>query len=587
MFLLKGENNMLKRKSLALFLVVLLVLCTAGCGSARKKGKTKISFWAGISDANQSQYTEAIKKFNDAHSNIEVTLIPQSSDFSSNLSGALRGSNPPDVVMVEDKYFKQYVGEGYLTKLDNYIESNTDESFSLDEMWKSTTDRFSYDPESGYSGQGKNYYAVPSGNKPSIIYYNASLFKEQKVNIISVGEDELENYNQENGSKFLPHGFYVYDTAPASGLTARSDGKYYVFNNLIPMNWEELIELSKIFTKSYNSTSSSRYGFLNEWWFSFGWSVGGDCLEWDSEKNQYIFALGDDNPGYLVTGDGEITVNGTKYSAGDLLSYADKIYVAKNKSDSTISGYLSSQRLYELPSTRDAFTEFCRLSQSTSKPVTGNVMGYGISPSPTTLGNNSKLTYFTTGEVAMVCDGMSLWTVGQNMKTLGKEWDVAPLYYYREYNADGTVKKVNGTEIAGKKSAHNASGGYAIPENSKNKDAAWEFIRFMAGTEGQSIMMTSDTIVPNQKKLAYSEEYLNSQNDYAPKNMRALVDVSAIATVGDWSYVEDGEWINPWSNILNTKVRDGDMTLDEFFNNETVKNTDTILKKYTSKKFNS
>lgn len=67
-----------------------------------------------------------------------------------------------------------------------------------------------------------------------------------------------------------------------------------MFNNQIPTNWTELVELSKLFTKSYNASSASTYGFLNEWWFSFGWSVGGDCLEWDEEKGQYVFNLGDE-----------------------------------------------------------------------------------------------------------------------------------------------------------------------------------------------------------------------------------------------------------------------------------------------------
>jgi hypothetical protein len=53
-----------------------------------------------------------------------------------------------------------------------------------------------------------------------------------------------------------------------------------------------------------------------------------------------------------------------------------------------------------------------------------------------------------------------------------------------------------------------------------------------------------------------------------------------------WSYVEDGEWVNGWANILNTRVRNGDMMLDEFFNHDVVKNTDEILKKYTAQKYN-
>ncbi|NMA66580.1 MAG: extracellular solute-binding protein [Clostridiaceae bacterium] len=577
--------------AIAISAVMLFAFCACKTGgnedNEKKQGKIKVAFWCDVNDANQTLLLQIVEKFNEANPNIKVTLVPQSTGYSSNLTATLRGSNPPDVVVIEEKYFKRYVNEGYLTKLDDFINGTNDPNFSLKDMWPSTVNRFSYNPETGYSGTGNDYYAVPYSNVPTVLYYNVTLFKEQNINIISVAEDELEEYNRKNGSRFVPHGYYVYDSAPASGLVARSDGKYHVFNNLIPMNWAELVELSKIFTKSYNPSSSSTYGFLNEWWFSFGWSVGGDCLEWDEEKGQYIFNLGDDTPNYLVTGNEVLTINNTQYKQGDLLSYADKIYVAKNLNDSLIKEYIRTQKLYKLPSIKEAFSEFCRLSQVKSKVVTADKYGYGVSPSPTTLGNNSKVSYFTTGEVAIVCEALDvLRTIGENMKTLGKEWDVAPLYQYREYNADGTLKYVNGTPAVGKKAAHNYIKGFAIPANSKHKEEAWKFICYIAGMEGQNILKNTNTLVPNQIKLAKSDDYLNFKTDYSFSNRKAIIDMAEICTVGDWSYVEDGEWINGWANILNTKVRDGNMTLDQFFTDATVLNTNELLKKYTSKKFN-
>ena len=571
------------KRVLTVILACLLLLCSIGCsGPERQKGKVKLSFWAGISEANQEAYTQAIQEFQKQNPDIIVRLVPQSSDFSSDLSGALRGNSPPDIVMVEDRYFKRYVSEGYLTKLDDFISGS--DGLALEDMFESLYTRFSYNAETGYSGQGQDYYAVPSGGVPSLIYYNVTQFNEQNINIVSAAEKDLDSYNSQNNAQLLPHGYYVYDTAPVPGMKAGADGKYHVFNNRIPMNWDELIALSRLFTRSCNPSSPSRYGFLNEWWFSFGWSVGGDCLEWDDTKDQYIFALGNDDPGYLVTGNG-LTVNGTAYSAGEVLGYADKRYVAEHKQEQDIAAAIADGTLYPLPSTRDAFAEFCRLSQKTGKEVTAGKAGYGISPSPTTLGNNSKFTYFTTGEVAMVCDNLDTWQVGKNMEVLGKEWDVAPLYQYREYNADGTLKTVNGTPVTGLQGTHSISYGYAVPANSKNQEAAWKFIRFMAGEEGQSIMMKSGTIVPNQKALARSEAYLTDGGGYSPANKSVLVDMIEIGHVGDWSYVEDGEWVNVWANILNTKVRDGDMTLDEFFENSTVKSTDDVLKKYRAKKY--
>ena len=569
------------QRILAVVLAALMMLSLAACGGGEKtKGKTKVAFWVEVSSQGLDSWMKIVEDFNSTHPNITVTLVPQSAGYASGLSNTLRGSNPPDVIMVDDKLVKSYVSEGYLEKLDSYISADTNPNFSLEDMWESAVERFSYDPETGYSGIGSDYYAIPNGINPALLYYNVDLFDQQSINIISIPENEL------TGS-LLPHGYYVYDTAPVEGMVARADGKYHVFNNRIPMNWEELVALSKIFTKTYNSASGSTYGFMSEWWFAHGWSVGADCLEWDEAKQQYIFALGSDVPNYLVTGASGVTVNGTSYSEGELLSYADKNYVAANQTDSTIAGYLSAQNLYPLPSNKEMFTEFAMLSQSTNALVTEGVYGYGISPAPNALDATSMTGYFTTGEVAMLSmEGRMGYDIGETMNLLGKNWDVAPLYQYREYNEDGTIKTVNGTNAFGEQATHSYDFGFAIPANAKNKQAAWEFISYVAGLDGQKELMKRNNAIPNQMSLAYSDEYLNLTENFVPANRIAAVEMAEFAAVGDWAYVENGEWISGWSNVLNTKVRNGEMTLDQFFENEDVVATNEILKKYTARKYN-
>ena len=126
---------------------------------------------------------------------------------------------------------------------------------------------------------------------------------------------------------------------------------------------------------------------------------------------------------------------------------------------------------------------------------------------------------------------------------------------------------------------------YAIPANAKNKEAAWEFISYIAGLDGQKQMMQCNMVLPNQKTLAYSDDYLTNTKNFAASNRIIAAEMSEHSTVGDWAYVEDGEWISDWSNVLNTKVRNGKMTLEEFFDDKDVKGTDEILKKYSSKKY--
>ena len=46
------------------------------------------------------------------------------------------------------------------------------------------------------------------------------------------------------------------------------------------------------------------------------------------------------------------------------------------------------------------------------------------------------------------------------------------------------------------------------------------------------------------------------------------------AQIGDWSYCGDKEWINDWSVDLNGPVRNGNMTLNSFFDKWTARIND-------------
>lgn len=588
------------KKQICLALAAVVSLgCLAGCSDPdqdlKDQAKYKLSFWTAVSPASDAVFKEVIDTFNRTNTEgIYVTPTPRAD--SSGFGMQLAGSNAPDVVYTEDRYFKGYVLDRYLEPLDGYVAKS--ELVDLDDMWTSTVDRFRFDPETGYSGGDNPLYAVPLDNEPTVIYYNKTQFKEQKINLISVAEEELTDYNKANGTKYLPHGYYEYATNPNpadSSMMQNGEGKYCVFNNQIAMNWEELRTVAQKCTQEYNHDSTSEYGFMNEWWFSYGWSVGGDCLEWVSDPNgdgdtsdaQYMFSLGEDASNYLVTKDSQVNEN--SYKAGEILSYDDKHFVEDNASAPAVAALLEGEEpaLYELPSMYDAFVEFCRLSQSTSKFVTDGYKGYAVSPTPSQVSQIGKERYFTSGKLAMLCNGL---TASYNMsRAIGSkfEWDVAPLYQYREYDEKtGELKTVNGTPVTGKKSAHNVVRGYAIPVNSKQKDAAWKLIEYLASKEVQEKLIPAYLGVPARVSVAKSEAFLGWNDRYVPDNKAALVAAADYCTVGDWSYIEDGEWINHWADVLNTSVRGGTMTLDDFFRHTCIEATNRTLTKYTARKYN-
>lgn len=599
-YVLKGANimeNRVIKKILVILLTVVLLMSFAACGgNTAAEGKTQITFYAGITADSGDAYAQMVKLYNETQGVLDgvyVNYKPKASGYDSDLSTVFASKNPPDVLAIEDQHFKGYSKKGSLYNIQTLVNdpelvtknANGEVNLDLSKIPDVMLDRFRIDWENGTAGnKTDDLYAIPNGANPTFLYYNIDAFSKAGVNIISVAEEDLDAYNSANGTSYMPHGYAEYDVsaAPAQGLVTSKNltGKQVVkvFNNQIPMNWNELVVLSKYLTKSYTADSVTQYGFLTEWWFSHGWSVGGDCMRWDPASGQYIFSLGNTDPGYLAVAD--VTINGTAYKAGDVISNVDKAYLAANPAAVT-------DALHQLPSQYDAFAEFCALSQATGKSVDlAGKRGYGISPSPAKLGSYSKPQFFTAQNVAMLVEQLTALPNIARAASGRFQWDIAPVVQYREYqggdmNADGSLKtigvdgytgellKINDVPVVGLRSASNKNSSFIIPAAAANPEAAYKFIQWAAGPEAQLILANSNTQVPNYVETGLSEEFL-SASERACSNYRIAVEAIEYEQIGDWAYLEDGQWVNYWSNILNTDVRNGDMLLDAFFANETV-----------------
>lgn len=340
------------------------------------------------------------------------------------------------------------------------------------------------------------------------------------------------------------------------------------------MNWEETRILCRAFQKQYDY----EYGYMSEWWFNYGWSIGGDCVGYDEQKGQYVMTLGDRQNNYLVTR--AVTVNGNAYAAGEILSFEDKSWLNSNASE--LSKVEAS--LYVLPSQYDATLEFNRLGIPTDKQAQDGVYGYGIAPN--TVENRTQR--FASGvDCPFLID--SYGEALSFQKILGENLELAVPTNYREYEGGSTyqkdgaeylkvigetydgevytgqVKTVNGTPIVGKSTAASAASGFFIPKNTRNKnyDAAFKFAAWAAGPEGQKVIAKGNTLVPNQTDYALSKDFADSA-DRAIANMWAGSWVAQEADIGDYTYFTTSTWIVEWSQTFNNDVRKGLMTLDEF-----------------------
>lgn len=570
----------------------------AGCGDNTPEGFTRVRFTYEADMNINPTFYDLLRAYNNGQGQEDMVYV--SADMVSgagNSRSTYEGKCDSSVVMLDDTVFKDIAIDGLFVDLTEYAQKdNFDFGGMPAGLLNSARMTIGKKGEKTYTGEGQNLQAMPFGIDPTVLYINKQHFENWGIHFISVAESKLDAYNKENGTHYMPHGYAEYAEAPAAGLTSSKnlagETVYKVFNNRIPMNWEEFRYLGKCFTRTYNPTSPTPNGFVTEWWFPFAWSVGSDCIGWDGEK--YNFTLMDDTPNYLATK--EVTVNQKTYAAGELITYEDKV---NDENVANIDG------LYALPSQRDAVVEFLRYSVNTDYAVDGaGTEGYKISPN-----DLSRLSNFTNNTVAMTCEGYAESYYDMTSSNIRDKYDYAPVWQYREYKDGSTYQKdgasgfaneylkvigkeyggqkftgaleeENGTPIVGASDVQGKGYYLVIPKNSDpaKYDAAWKFISWATGEEAQNIM--TKAFVPVRQSVA-ENEFLDFDTDY---NLWAVAHTAMNFDLGDWSYFQNGEWVTDWANDYNGKLRKSQMTVSEFLRDNESKaslacaNTNIVIK---------
>lgn len=573
-------------------------------------GVTKVTFWANCDGVEQQVFKNIVEQFNKQYEGqIEVRMITKSgSNYSTLLSTSLSGNNPPDVFYVGDSGYKAYAEEGFLYDITDYMKTSS--IYKVEDMWSNVTARYKYDVDTGLTDTDSGrYYGVPKDLGPTVIFYNETYFKAAGITVISVDEAGLAAFNA--GGKD-DRGQTKSDVGISSDVEVKEKGffkigtKYY-FNNQIPMSWDETNECAAL-VQNYMRTSggkSNGFGYFTEWWFNYGWSVGGDCIQaipTDDPNYRgyyYDFTLMDNTPNYIVADDyeGEITIGSNTYKAGEIIEYTDKIDLSKYGSTPNVDQLVANKGNYEitdqvttlhtqgvlneLPSQREAFTEFVRIAARKTTVVDvvdgETLMGYEITPYPNDIGSDAgKTNAFASGQLAMLVDGR--WNVTNFRKQMDGvyEWDVAPLPMYKEYDENGDIT-VHGVEAG-----HSGSVALCISAKSKVSAAAWKFIEFCGSENGQSLQAEQGFAIPLQKDLANTEVFLQSEQN--PRNSKIFLDATEYETPGDWWYLRDKQWIDEWAGVLNGSVRNGTVTMTGFYNSKEYNNTYNLLIKYAKRK---
>jgi len=586
-------------------LAALMIASTVGCGgsdsgderSARPTGSKQVYFWAWGDARQEEMYQNLVGEFNKTNEDgIVVNLVTDVVDeYEDSVRQALQGDsrNAPDVLLTSEKgAYKYYAEKGFIDdmtdKASELAKASGISDYDLSRFW--------YDVEAGTEdGANKKLYAVPKDVSPTVLYYNESLFEQAGVTVISVFEEDLEAFNagEADARGKTKSDYGISGDVKSKGYFEMGGKKY--FNNRITMNWDEMITLSSL-VKKLDETKN--YGMYTEWWFNYGWTVGGDCLEYlptdsaDYAGGFYDFTLMSDVPNYIVADDtGEVTVNGNTYQAGEIIEYADRVDLSTypaELSGSALSAAKDSHtvtaevtqlagegKLLELPSQRDAFVEFVRLGMPSDATIFDGLKGYGVAPKSSTIGAlDGKIRYFINGTLGMVADYQ--WYAPYILSSMpDAKIDVAPLPMYKEYDAEGNVT-VHGVEAG-----HSASAGLCIASSSEVKEEAWTFIEFCLSEEGQTIMAQTGMYLPINEAMRTSDAYTGSGN--LPENYEIFERAANYERAGDWWYLTDNSWISKWAVDLNDKVRNGNQTLADFYDGDIYADTFNLLLERTQK----
>ncbi len=572
---------MKKLLAILLCLGMLVGLCACGDESA---GKTTINFMVGGSVEVSSMFREMVKEFNETAGKdlgIYVKVTDKGASLSTVLAQQLPSNSGPDVAILQDEFFK--VNSEYLEDLTPHVDAA-----ALEDFYPTMLNRYYYNAETTTSNSTDPLYGVPVYSDATVLYYNKTALEAVGVICISVPADQLDAFNSgsadANGKtksdygidiNVVNKGFYRSEApyvpgkneVDGSSWLEPEQGEIMIFNDQIPMNWDEIEDLGMLCTKEHYTKATTKYGYYTEWWFNHAWSVGGDCIEDVSGSGDWVYTLPSAVPNYIV-GEGKTYTGiytGTTYAAGETLDFKDVLEAAKGDTikvdtdgksymDFTVNGAKGTYRdfsaeiadgtLAELPSTVDAFARFVYLSGEG---------GMNICPTPNVVGSSTPL-YFTSGTLAIMMERLSFSSYIED--TMRDDWGIAPLPQYKEY--EDPEDPDNDAVIAeGKVTGHSHGYCVGVSKKAKNKDAAYQFVNWMA-TDGQAYMAQNGYISARK-----SDKETVAAN-MTQKNVNVVMDVTANAQAGDWWYMPSRGWIDSWATDLNYTVRYGNMDLNTF-----------------------
>jgi len=146
---------------------------------------------------------------------------------------------------------------------------------------------------------------------------------------------------------------------------------------------------------------------------------------------------------------------------------------------------------------------------------------YGVAPTDVEVEAEDDESRFANGRLAMLLSSRRSTTTFRTIEDF--DWDVAPLPRF------------------GERAGILHSDAYCMASASPNKDAAWRFMEFALGPEGQRVIARTGRTVPSLREVAESDAFLDP--DAKPSRSQVFLDgipaIRRVPSISTWPEIED------------------------------------------------
>jgi multiple sugar transport system substrate-binding protein len=152
--------------------VCALLLAAVACEGTGDDGTTQISVMVAGDPEEIEAYRGVVEAFNGAQDSVEAKLVPfaERDDLILRLSTSIAGGRPPDLFLMNYRFYGQFAARGALEPVAPYLEGSA--AFSEDDFFETAMVPFRWEGEQ---------MCLPQNVSSLVVYYNMDLFRRARV----------------------------------------------------------------------------------------------------------------------------------------------------------------------------------------------------------------------------------------------------------------------------------------------------------------------------------------------------------------------------------------------------------------------